>query len=282
MTGKVCVLAAALAGVAFGEAPYAFRQRLATVHRTDRRDMSLAAEADEYEFPNGGQIVIADDAPELVRCAAEDFREYLTLSMGVNASVRTASQETRPGLVASLSVTTGRKGERTYSTETTDAGISISATDARMAAQALYRLEDRMNVRRGPFVKKGVETRSPLFAHRFTFSGYGDDIFPDEHLNQIAHHGFTGIEIWLDDYDVISQGVRQDVNDLVERAARYGLEGAEPVRLDREAVEALGVRLHAAPIAGEQSGFARHDSRALADALLRLYCEESPTRLYGR
>ena len=66
-----------------------------------------------------------------------------------------------------------------------------------------------------------------------------------------------------------------------ETAARYGLEGAEAVRLDREAVEALGVRLYAAPIAGEQSGFARHDSRALADALLRLYCEESPTRLYG-
>ena len=65
-----------------------------------------------------------------------------------------------------------------------------------------------------------------------------------------------------------------------ETAARYGLEGAEPVRLDREAVEALGVKLCLAPVAGEESGFARHDSLALAEALLRLYHEQSPTRRY--
>ena len=65
-----------------------------------------------------------------------------------------------------------------------------------------------------------------------------------------------------------------------EIAARYGMEGAEPVRLDPEAVGELGVRLHLAPIAGERDGFARHDSIALAEALLRLYHEESPAGRY--
>ena len=66
-----------------------------------------------------------------------------------------------------------------------------------------------------------------------------------------------------------------------ETAARYDLEGAEPVRIDREAVEALGVQLRLAFLADESSGYARHDSLALAEALQRLYREESPTRRYG-
>ena len=209
---------------AVAEAPYSFRDRLVTVHRTDRRDFSLKASAEEFAFANGSQIAVADDAPELVRRAAEDFREYLVLSMGVNASVRNVSAPPKPGLVPSVEIRLAPAEKRGYSVETGPDGVKIAAADDKMAAQAFYHLEDLMNLRRGPFLKKGTERRSPVFDHRFTFSGFGDDIFPDGHLNQIAHHGFTGIEIWLDDYDVISQGVRQDVNDLLERAAQYGLD----------------------------------------------------------
>lgn len=66
-----------------------------------------------------------------------------------------------------------------------------------------------------------------------------------------------------------------------EIAARYELAGAEPVVLDEKAVSALGVKLITAPIAREDDRFARHDSEALADALLRLFRENSPTRIYG-
>ena len=210
--------------LAFAEHPYAFRNRLLTVHRTDRRDFSRCAAVDEYAFVDGAQIVVADGAPDLLCRAAEDFREYLLVSMGVNASVRAESDPTKPGLVRGVTVRTGRAGTREFEIAVGDDGVKIDATDARMAAQALYSLEDRMNFRKGPFLKKGSSVRRPMFDHRFTFSGYGDDLFPDAHLNQIAHHGFTGIEIWLSDYDVISQGQRQDVNDLIARAAKFGLE----------------------------------------------------------
>ena len=217
-------LSAVLAGaLAFAEPQYAFRGRLATVHRADRRDLSLKPAANEYAFPHGAQIVVADDAPALVRRAADDFADYLIVSMGVNASVRTASQATKPGLSAAVTATVGALAKRGYELTVGADGVKLVATDDKMAAQAFYRLEDRMNLRRGPFLARGTETRSPIFTHRFTFSGYGDDIFPDAHLNVIAHHGFTGIEVWLGDYDVISQGVRQDVNDLIERAAKFGL-----------------------------------------------------------
>lgn len=224
MKGILVAFATALvAGIAFAEAPYAFRSRLVTVHRTDRRDMVECPAADEYAFPDGVQIVVPDGAPALVRRAADDFADYLVVSMRVNASVRTASTEPRPGLVVGVRIALGSLEKRGYVMTTTADGVRIVASDDRMAAQAFYHLEDVMNFRRGPFVRLGEERRFPIFDERITFAGFGNDIFPDAHLNQIAHAGFTRIEIWLDDYDVISQGPRQDVNDLIARAAKFGL-----------------------------------------------------------
>ncbi|MBQ6914806.1 MAG: hypothetical protein IJQ65_03725, partial [Kiritimatiellae bacterium] len=205
------------------EAPYAFKSRLSTVHRVDRRDLALTAAADEYEMPNGAQVVYADDASELVRYAAEDLCDYLIVSMRVNASARAKSAATKKGLCPAVRVEVDASAPRGYRIETSADGVSVVASDAKMLAQALYRLEDRMNLRRGPFLKRGVERRAPIFEHRVTFAGFGNDIFPDAHLAQIAHHGFTDIEVWLADYDVVSQGVRQDVNDLIDRAAKHGL-----------------------------------------------------------
>ena len=223
---KIMILAAACAVtvLANAETPYAFRQRLVTVHRQDRRDFSQKAEEGEFEFQNGMQIVVPDAAPALVRRAAEDFCDYLLVSMDLNASVRSAAEEARPGLSTAVELTLAAAEKQGYTVETGTNGVRIVATDDRMAAQALYHLEDMMNLRRGPFLKHGKERRAPYFTHRLTFSGYGNDIFPDAHLNQIAHHGYTCIEVWLGGYDVISQGEKQDVNDLIKRAARYGLD----------------------------------------------------------
>lgn len=65
-----------------------------------------------------------------------------------------------------------------------------------------------------------------------------------------------------------------------EIAARYGMEGAAPVVIDAEQIAALGVKLTTAPIGGQDSRFARHDSDALARALLSLFRENFPTRIY--
>ena len=224
MRTLVFATACAVAALAGAEEPYAFRRRLVTVHRQDRRDFSQKAEAGEFAFRDGAQIVIPAGAPALVRHAAEDFCDYLLVSMAVNASVRSASEEARPGLVSAVELTLVAGEKQGYAVETDSNGVRIVATDDRMAAQALYHLEDRMNLRRGPFLRHGPERRAPYFTHRLTFSGYGNDIFPDAHLNQIAHYGYTCIEVWLGGYDVISQGEKQDVNDLIKRAARYGLD----------------------------------------------------------
>ena len=66
-----------------------------------------------------------------------------------------------------------------------------------------------------------------------------------------------------------------------ELLQKYGAEGAEPVRVDAEAVAALGVGLLHAPVAGWASGYVRHEPGDLARELLRLYREKSHTRVYG-
>ena len=217
-------LAAVSLDAAAVEQPYEFRSRLTCVHRVDRRDMSLKAAPGEFAFADGAQIFVPADAPGLVRRAADDFADYMVVSMRVNASVRAKGAVERPGLQPGVTVSLKPLQRPGYEIEVGDDGAVIAASDDRMAAQALYHLEDVMNIRRGPFLRKGSERRYPRFRHRITFSGFGDDIFPDAHLNQIAHHGFTGLEVWLDDYDVPSQGVRQDVNDLIDRAAKFGLD----------------------------------------------------------
>lgn len=206
------------------EPAYSFRSRLTCVHRPDRRDRALRANSDEYVFLDGMQIVYSEDAPELVRLAAEDFCDFMIVSMGINTSARSETQKAKEGLIPAVRVRIDCGMKHGFDIEISGDGVFVAASDERMAAQALYRLEDRMNLRRGPFLRCGVERRRPLFRHRFVFSGFSNDIFPDAHLRQIAHHGFTGIEVWLKDYDIISQGVRQDVNDLIARAKRLGLD----------------------------------------------------------
>ncbi|MGE4353909.1 MAG: uridine diphosphate-N-acetylglucosamine-binding protein YvcK [Oscillospiraceae bacterium] len=62
--------------------------------------------------------------------------------------------------------------------------------------------------------------------------------------------------------------------------SRYRLQGAEPTVLDREEIEALGVHLLTAPVADVRDGFVRHHPHMLARELMRIFFEESPTRIY--
>lgn len=66
---EITILAAmfAVSALASAETPYAFRQRLVTVHRHDRRDFSQKAAEGEFEFKNGMQIVVSSGSNILMR-----------------------------------------------------------------------------------------------------------------------------------------------------------------------------------------------------------------------
>ena len=58
-------------------------------------------------------------------------------------------------------------------------------------------------------------------------------------------------------------------------AARYAEEGAERIRCDKEACEALGVEIVERPVATVENGFVRHHPDDLARELILLHAERS-------
>ena len=63
---------------------------------------------------------------------------------------------------------------------------------------------------------------------------------------------------------------------------RYREQGAEPAVIDTEEIEALGVELIMSPVADVQGSLARHNPDLLAGALMDIFKEKSPTRIYGK
>ena len=216
LLAAVCAAAALVSSAA--EAPYAFRARLECVHGRDLRDSSARPAADEFAFRDGAVVAVANDACEELFAAAEDFVDYLGVSMGVRAraargGVGTVAVELDPAL-----------RDREYTVDVGDGSVGIRARDPRAAAQALYHLEDLMNLRRAPFLRIGSERRRMRFSPRMVHSGYACDVFPDAYLKLIAHHGFDAIVFYIKDVDRTAAGPNQDVNGMIERARRVGLD----------------------------------------------------------
>ena len=224
MAGMGLTLAAmfATAGtVVAKENAYDFRKRLEIVHEEGLRDVALRPAADEIELKNGLSIVVPAGDRGLVFRAAQDLQDYLTVSMGVAAIVLEKGAEN--GTVAQMEIALADNlPPRTATFDTTEAGVRIVASDERAAQQALFHLEDLMNLRRAPFLKKGQERRRQLFSPRMTHSGWSIDVFPDAHLRQIAHAGMDAIVIFIKDIDHTAGAEHQDVNDVIRRAKRQG------------------------------------------------------------
>ncbi len=213
-----------LAGVAFtfagmcaAERPYDFRARLEAVHEKDRRDPAAKPAADELALEDGAVVAVPADADEVLALAAKDFCDYLDVSMRVSARF---ARGVRGTVTVSLDASLP---PRAYRVETGD-GVAVAAADSRAAAQALYHLEDLMNLRCAPFLKKGQEKRRAMFSPRMTHSGWGVDAFPDGHLAQMAHAGMDAILVFIKDVDKTKGAPYQDVNDLIRRAKRLGLD----------------------------------------------------------
>ncbi|MDD4016684.1 MAG: hypothetical protein PHV28_01955 [Kiritimatiellae bacterium] len=215
---------AADCGVCAEEKPYDFRARLADVHKPNRRDWKIQPTANEFAFTNGMKIAAGEDAAPLVRRAADDFRDYLLTSMGVNASVEVSGKSGKSDRCAVEVKIDGAMKAREYAIEVGAKGVTIRAADAKAAAQGFYRLEDRMNLCSTPFLAKGAETRRPMFSPRMSHSGWGCDQFPDAHLAQMAHHGIDAILIFVKDVDVTKNVPHIDISDTIRRAKAWGLD----------------------------------------------------------
>ncbi|MFA7173047.1 MAG: hypothetical protein WC340_06485 [Kiritimatiellia bacterium] len=203
------------------ERPYDFRKRLEIVHEPDQRDTSLQPATDEFEFKDGVTITLAKEASPFLFRAAQDFQDFLAVSMGVSAII---SRTNSAPAANTLSLVVDGKGKTKSYRVTVGGGIQIAAADERGAAQALYHLEDLMNLRQAPFLKRGSKERAPLFSPRMTHSGWGLDRFPDAYLKKMAHYGLDAILVFVKDIDVTKAAGYQDIRALIRRAAEHGLD----------------------------------------------------------
>ncbi len=233
------------------EEPYAYHKvlREGPVHRP-RRDPAATASADEVDLSSGEWKLLAaggEDGP--LGTAARDFGDYLTTSMQAPAAVEFRSslgdwsaaegavvvgtRQTLPGCGAEL------EGSKDYALDFSDQRLVICGYDELGAAQGLYHLEARMNLREAPFLEKGKTVRKSLYQKRMVLNNMGWMEWPDNYLSLIAHAGFDGIyaSIYANPngaegtahYTKIRKQKPEDIHDLLERASRYGISVYAPV-----------------------------------------------------
>lgn len=200
------------------EKKYEFRKRMRVVHKSDIRDYNSVLSPDETELKNIVRISLPKESGDVISTAAKDFQDYLYTSMNVSASLCTDAGINSAEIIMSLSDSISE----TYIIEIDD-NIRITAKDERGLAQALYCLEDRMSVRKAPFLKKEVIRHTFLFSPRMIHSGYGLDQYPDEHLSSIAHAGMDAILVFVKGINLTPSGFL-DFNELIDRAAKYGID----------------------------------------------------------
>ncbi len=216
------------------ERNYEFRRRLNRVHEADRHDPAQRPTRAEMAVGAGWRLTVSPAAsPYLIR-VAQDLQDYFLVSMGV--SLLLERQDPSSALAGSAPKTVvlataadlpdlgeGADVPRSYRLVVKRDAVVVCGHDERGVGQGCYYLEDLMNLREAPFLQLGDQVRKPVFQPRMIHSGWGIDQFPDAHLNAIAHAGMDAILVFVKGPNTTTMG-HLDINDLIDRAAGYGLD----------------------------------------------------------
>ena len=210
------VLAAFAAFAANCETNFAFRARLLDVHpaRQVAADAAPVA-ADETSVGSKWRVVPVSGNPVVVH-AARDLKDYL-------GSWKAEDGRIADGGTIEISVDKSLKALQAK-IEVGEGRVRIAGATPREAYQGCIRLEDEMNARGRPALKRGVRTYTRLFSPRMTHSGYAVETFPDEYLDQLAHSGMDAILVFIEDPPDVTRNGKVDMNALVARAAERGID----------------------------------------------------------
>ena len=204
------------------EINYEFRKRFSVVHRTDRRDFEKKCPENYIGVDGDWCITVPCDADEVLINGARDLEDYFFTSMGISLRVVRENESFTYNKKINYSVD-NKLNEYSYRFNVSENEIILCGADSRMTAQAGYFLEDLMNLQEGPFLEKQDLVRTSLFNPRMVHSGYGLDVFPTEHMINIAHSGISSLLVFVKGVDQTPFGY-QDFNDLCYRASKIGLD----------------------------------------------------------
>ena len=202
------------------EINYQFRERFSVVHKDNRRDFDKACPDGFISVDSSYSIVIPASADRIMVNAARDLEDYFFTSMKISVKVLRDGEACCGGRI--IYSTDATMKDNTYRVCVKAGEILLIGKDSRMAAQAGYFLEDLMNLEEGPYLEAQDTVRESLFNPRMVHSGYGLDMYPDEHLINIAHSGISSILVFITGIDKTPHGYH-DFNDLCYRAAGYGI-----------------------------------------------------------
>ena len=207
------------------EKRYDFKSELLNIHKEERRDFSKKPLDNEAEICEGVAIILPDNRDKLIENAARDFSEYLYTSMKIGSVVTSNSEPYAHKITISISkdIEEAAKGPMGYSIDVSDKVISVVGYESSGVAQALYFLEDLMNIRKAPFLRKQKISRHSVFETRISQSPFGMFEWTDEALSILAHHGMNSISLWIKDVNLDKRGGYIDINLLTERAKKYGI-----------------------------------------------------------
>jgi len=201
------------------ERNYQFRERMLEIHKKGRRMPYAVCGQNQLEITDGWCVVIPENADRVLLTAARDLVDYFFVSMGISLTLTAKDQ----GKNAIIYRHDSALSESDYRISVENNKITLSACDSRALMQAGFYLEDIMNLNEGPFIDLQDKTVSPLYKTRMVHSGFGLDDFPDEHLANIAHAGYTAILLFVRGPGMTSAGPK-DFNDIIYRAGNYGLD----------------------------------------------------------
>ncbi|MBO4304132.1 MAG: hypothetical protein J6A21_06060, partial [Lentisphaeria bacterium] len=193
------------------EKNYDFRRRLDLVHKENILDPAAKPETDEVVIDDSWLIVTTDGTGK--GSAAKDLQDFLLTSMKIGLPIRKSAARGEKCFL--LKETPSDKG---FDVKIEDALVTLSGN----TRKGVHYLEDVMNLRSAPFLKKGSLRSDPIFTPRMIHSGWAQDTFPDSHLDAISHAGFDHILLFVKGVNKTTYGYL-DFNDLIERAERYGL-----------------------------------------------------------
>ncbi len=203
---------------------YDFKKELLQLHKKDRRDWSILPREDEFRIRDEIRLVLLDES-DVIMTAAKDFMDYLFTSMGVSTMLTKVQKSGFLSIEISLNQNLGEfSAYMGYRITIEKTGCRIEGYDERGVAQALYYLEDLMNLRRAPYLTVGVIQRKALFSPRITQSPFGMFEYPDEAFAWMAHMGYDAISLWIKDPYTSLRGEYIDLRLISERAARYGVD----------------------------------------------------------
>ena len=209
---------------------YDFRKRLLTLHRENLTDMAYIPE-DDMIFLSGYTITVPENCDRVLWNGALDLQQYLQISHNIAVEIQKVSAfEDVPekAIVVATYSFLNRSWEKeqtsgAYHIFSTEGKILVCGFDSRGCAQGCYWLEEKMTGIRAPYVRCGETFHAPMFSPRMVHSGYGLDQFPDAYLSAIAHAGMDAILVFTKGVNQTPTGYL-DFNDLIDRAAGYGLD----------------------------------------------------------